>query len=140
MSLATDSVSGEVEEIRIATSNRRTLAGRLHIPGGTPRLAVVLHGGVGFPARFYQDFAAWFSSHHKAAILTYDYQDFGWSLEGTAAKSEACLSDWAIADQSAALAFLFSRFSGLPVGVLGHSLGAQWLAFHDGISGVGRVV
>ncbi len=99
----------------------------------------MLHGGVGFPARSYQDFAAWFSSHYQAAILTYDYRDFGWSLNATVAGSDARLSDWAIIDQVAALAFLSDRFPDLPPRIIGHSLGGQWLAFHEGISRVDRV-
>lgn len=47
------------EDVRIATGDGHILAGRLHLPAGSPSQAVVLHGGVGFPARFYQDFAAW---------------------------------------------------------------------------------
>jgi predicted alpha/beta hydrolase len=94
---------------------------------------------VGFPARFYQDFAAWFSAEHHAAILTYDYRDFGWSLDRPLAQSEAGLRDWAIGDQSAALSYLISRFPSLTPHVIGHSLGAQWLAFHDDVARIGRV-
>jgi predicted alpha/beta hydrolase len=129
-----------VEDVRIATADGRFLAGRLHRPSGEPRLAVVLHGGAGFPARFYQDFAAWFARTHHAAFLTYDYRDFGWSLDGPLAKSDATLSDWGIKDQSAALNFLLDRFPDLPVRVLGHSLGGQWLAFHEGVGRIDRAV
>src|SRR5271166_3656792 len=98
MSIATastfaDAVTEGVEDIRIPTKDGVTLAGRLHHPLASPRLAVVLHGGAGFPARFYQDFAAWFSSVYEAAILTYDYRDFGWSLNRPLAQSDACLRD-----------------------------------------------
>jgi predicted alpha/beta hydrolase len=95
---------------------------------------------VGFPGRSYQDFAAWFSSHHQAAFLTYDYRDFGWSLNDNLSRSDARLSDWAIKDQSAALSFLAARFPGSPVRIIGHSLGGQWLAFHQEIGRIDRVV
>jgi predicted alpha/beta hydrolase len=111
----------------------------MHHPGTTPRHAVVLHGGAGFPARFYQDFASWLAATHQAAVLTYDYRDFGWSLDRPLAGSDA-RSDWGIKDQSAALTCLGGRFPELPLRVLGHSLGGQWLAFHEDVSRVDRVV
>lgn len=129
-----------VEDVRIVTAGGRTLAGRLHGPSGSPRLAVVLHGGIGFPARFYQDFAAWFAKTHHAAFLTYDYRDFGWSQERPLARSDATLGDWGIRDQSSALDFLLKRFPDLPLRVLGHSLGGQWLAFHERVERIDRAV
>jgi predicted alpha/beta hydrolase len=127
------------EDVRFAAGDGRPLAGRLHRPAEAPRFAVALHGGAGFPAHFYQDFAAWFAAEHQAAILTYDYRDFGWSLDGPVAWSDARLSDWAIKDQSAALTFLARHFPALPLRVIGHSLGGQWLAFHEDIGRVDRV-
>jgi predicted alpha/beta hydrolase len=129
-----------VEDVRIPTGDGRTLIGRLYHPGMAACQAVVLHGGAGFPARFYQDFASWLASTHRTAVLIYDYRDFGWSLDRPLAQSNACLSDWGIRDQSAALSFLRERFPALPLRVLGHSLGGQWLAFHDDVAHVDRVV
>jgi predicted alpha/beta hydrolase len=142
MSIATAPTlaSGTAEEVRFKTADGRTLAGRLHHPAGAPRYAVVLHGGAGFPARFYQDFAAWLSEAHRAAVLTYDYRDFGWSLRQPLQHSTACISDWGIKDQSAALSYLLRRFPNLPPRVLGHSLGGQWLAFHDDVHRIARAV
>ncbi|WP_342360415.1 alpha/beta hydrolase family protein [Terrarubrum flagellatum] len=128
-----------VEDVSFDTKDGRTLIGRLYRPEEAPRLAVVIHGGAGFPARFYRDFASWFATTYGAAVLTYDYRDFGWSLAGPLAKSSARISDWAIADQSAALSWLVSRFPDLPPRVVGHSLGGQWLAFHDEVARIDRV-
>jgi predicted alpha/beta hydrolase len=145
MFIATASTSGKVnsegaEDICIRTDDGRMLAGRLHFPSGAAKLAVVLHGGVGFPARFYQDFAAWFAAHCQAVLLTYDYRDFGWSLNSSVAGSDARLGHWGINDQSAALCFLSNRFPDLPARVIAHSLGGQWLAFHEGVGRIDRVV
>lgn len=137
--LATE-VASAIENIRFTTGDGRVLVGRLHHPGASARIAVVLHGGAGFPARFYRDFASWLSTTHRAAVLTYDYRDFGWSLDRPLARSDARLSDWGIKDQSAALSYLRSRFPQLPPRVLAHSLGGQWLAFHDDVALVDRVV
>jgi predicted alpha/beta hydrolase len=128
-----------VENVSFETKDGRALTGRLHRPVPAPELAVVLHGGAGFPARFYQDFAKWLSASRCAAVLTYDYRDFGWSLRRPLAKSDARLRDWAITDQSAALSYVIKRFPSLPPRVVGHSLGGQWLAFHDDVSRIDRV-
>ncbi len=137
---ASTSATAGVEDVRFRTGDGRTLAGRIYHPCTLPRHAVVLHGGAGFPARFYHDFATWLSVTHHTAVLTYDYRDFGGSLNQPLASSDARLSDWGIKDQSAALSFLRSRFPALPPRVLAHSLGGQWLAFHDDVSHVDRVV
>jgi predicted alpha/beta hydrolase len=129
----------QIEDVRFDSKDGRALTGRLHRPPAGPDLAVVLHGGAGFAARFYQDFAAWLSATHRAAVLTYDYRDFGWSLQQPLADSDARLSDWAITDQSAALSFLIARFPNLPPRIVGHSLGGQWLAFHDDVGRIDRV-
>ena len=128
------------EDVRIATADGCLLSGRLHLPADAPSMAVVLHGGVGFPAGFYQNFAAWLAGEYGAAVLTYDYRDFGWSRTRPLSRSDACLSHWGIRDQGAALAWMLERFNELPVRVLGHSLGGQWLAFHEGIERVDKVV
>lgn len=135
-----DDAAATIEEVRFGTRDGRMLVGRIYHPGAAPRCAVVLNGGVGFAARFYKDFAAWLAATYPVAVLTYDYRDFGWSLERPLAQSDACLSDWGIKDQSAALSFLRARFPALPLRVLGHSLGGQWLAFHDDVAHVDRVV
>jgi predicted alpha/beta hydrolase len=127
-----------VEEVRFPTRDGRTLVGRLYHPPASPDRLVVVHGGVGFPARYYQDFARWLADGHQAAVLTYDYRDFGWSLDRPLVRSEARLRDWAITDQSAALSFAVGRFPRLRPRILGHSLGGQWLAFHEEVGRIER--
>lgn len=136
---ASPEASATVEEARIVTPDERTLVGRLHRPAGRPRFAIVLHGGAGFPARYYQDFAGWLAETHDTAVLTYDYRDFGWSLAGPLSQSRATFRDWAITDQSAALSHLTELFPNLPPRVIGHSLGGQWLAFHEAAERIDRV-
>ncbi len=128
-----------IEEVRIPATDGRHLIGRLHRPAGAPRHAVLINGGAGIPARYYQDFAAWLCASHDAEVLTYDYRDFGWSQERPLAQSDATFSVWGLRDQSAALSFLAARHAGLPIRVVGHSLGAQWLAFHADVARVDRV-
>jgi predicted alpha/beta hydrolase len=126
-------------EVRIETADNCFLLGRLHGPASAPRTAVLLNGGAAFPAQYYQDFAAWLSATHAAAVLTYDYRDFGWSSTAAPSASGASLCDWGIKDQSAALSFLAARYPDLSLSVIGHSLGGQWLAFHKDVARIARV-
>ena len=128
------------EDVVIPTEDGRALSGRLHYPDTRPEMAVVIHGGTGFPAGYYQPFACWLATTHRAAVLTYDYRDFGWSQRRPLRHSDATMSDWGIVDQSAALSFLFARYPDLPLRVVGHSLGGQWLAFHRHVGRVDRAV
>ncbi len=53
------------------------LAGRLTLPPGAVRAAVVLHPATGAPAGFYSAFATWLAAERDCAVLTYDYRDLG---------------------------------------------------------------
>jgi predicted alpha/beta hydrolase len=116
------------------------LSACLRTPEHAPGFAVVIHGATGVPARYYAAFASWLCTAHRAAVLTYDYRDFASSSTGHPRQSKALMSDWGIHDQSAALSDLARRYPDTPLRVIGHSLGALWLGFHDDIARVDRVV
>lgn len=125
--------------VEIVTADQVRLQGRLHLPDGPLRKAIVLHGATGVPARYYQAFARWLSYREDAAVLIYDYRDFGWSQQGRIKASRASISDWAFSDQEAALLFALDTFQPLPVEVIGHSLGALGLARHARAGEVARL-
>lgn len=126
--------------VSIPTDDGRTLVGRLAAPASArPTSAIVLHGGAGAPARYYQDFATWLAETNSAVVLIYDYRDFGWSKARPLRDSDADFVDWGLRDQSAALAHLAALYPDLPLRVVGHSLGGQWLAFHRDIGRVDKV-
>lgn len=127
------------EDVLIETQGSEPLAGTLWGEQAAAAMAVVLHPATGVPARYYGAFAAWLAVDCGAAVLTYDYRDFGRSASGPISRSKATMSDWGIHDQEGALRFLARRFPALPLRVVGHSLGAQWLAFHADIARVDRV-
>lgn len=114
------------------------LAGTLLRPAGTPKAAIVIHGAVGVRARFYRAFADWLVAQGYAC-LTYDYRDFGASQTRPIRASKATLADWGLRDQPAALAALRTHVPGVPVWVIGHSLGGTMLGFHP-MDGVARVI
>jgi predicted alpha/beta hydrolase len=117
-----------------------TLAGRLLLPRGKVRAAVVLHPAAGAPAGFYRAFAAWLAEERDLAVLTYDYRDFGASASGPLRQSQATMIDWGLRDQAATVAALGGLVPGVPRWVIGHSMGGVWLGFHPAMAGVDRVV
>lgn len=122
----------------IVCSDGARLAGKLFEPEGTPRLAVVFHGGAGTPRDYYGRFAQWLCSSREAVVLIYDYREFGHSTTVTARRSNATMAQWGAVDQSAAVDYVFERFPGLPVEVAGHSLGGMFFAFHKNAPRVRR--
>lgn len=121
--------ASDVDVVKIVSTDA-VLIGRLYQPVHRPRAAVVLHGAVGVPQRSYRHFAAWLAAERGMACLTYDYRDFGASAAGSMRGSRATLSDWGLHDQEAALDAVESSLPGVPLWVIGHSLGGAMLPFH----------
>lgn len=121
-------------------SSGHRLEGALFAPPDAPTAAVVLHPATGVPQSYYAKFARWLSTAERAAVLTYDYRDFGRSGNGDMRASRASMSDWGIHDQSAALDWLSQRYPTTPIWVLGHSLGAQYVAWHRGAHRIERII
>ncbi|MCB1389924.1 MAG: alpha/beta hydrolase [Rhodobacteraceae bacterium] len=71
-------------------------------------------------------------------MLTWDYRDFGAS--GSPRGSTARMSDWVLRDPVSVRAAMRTRFPGLPVWVIGHSLGGMAVGFQDDIGSVERVI
>ncbi len=119
-------------------SSGATLTGALFMPDTPPVAAIVLHGAVGVPAGYYRAFATWLATQ-GCACLTYDYRDFGASQTAHLRRSTASLQVWGLSDQPAALGALRDHLPGVPVWVIGHSLGGTMLGFHP-MDGVARVI
>lgn len=113
------------------------LSGQFHRPVGKVRAAVVLHGATGVPQSFYQPFAHWLAAQ-GIACLTYDYRDFGAS--GNVCRSTATMAEWGLRDQPAAQRELERLLPGMPIWVIGHSLGGLMLPFHEGAARVARFI
>jgi len=103
-----------------------------------PTLVVSINGATGVPAAFYQPFAQWLAVQKNAAVLTWDYRDFGKS--GQPYRSKATMTDWAITDPTATRTWLETRFPGLPLWVIGHSLGAMALGFQPDTDRISRII
>ncbi|MEX0301577.1 MAG: alpha/beta hydrolase [Leisingera sp.] len=116
------------------------LSGRLYHPAGRPRAAVVLNGATGVPQRYYRHFARWLAAERQIACLTYDYRDFGDSAQGHPRRSAVTMADWALADQPAARKEMRRHYAGVPLWIIGHSLGAMLMPLQDGLEDVARMI
>ncbi len=116
------------------------LAARLYRPEGHPLAVAVLNGAVGVPQTYYRHFAAWLAQTHSIACLTYDYRDFGASAAGPLRQSRTTLANWAFDDQQAARDHLASLLPGIPLWVIGHSLGGFGLPGQTRLDEIDRVI
>ncbi|MFV0514088.1 MAG: alpha/beta fold hydrolase [Jhaorihella sp.] len=137
---STDLPERNAGERLIIPAGQTELSGRLFLPAGAPVAAVVLNGATGVPQAYYRHFARWLAESRDMACLTYDYRDFGESAQGPARRSRATMTDWALVDQPAARAAMRQRLPGVPLWVIGHSLGAMLMPLQDGIEDIVRLI
>jgi predicted alpha/beta hydrolase len=85
-------------------------------------VAILINAGAGISARYYDSFAQYLAAH-GAAVLLYDYRGIAKSRPRSLRGFSASVEEWGRKDCSAALELLAKRFSGIPVVVIGHSVG-----------------
>ncbi|MCC5987550.1 MAG: hypothetical protein JJT95_07700 [Pararhodobacter sp.] len=124
--------------VEIAAPGAR-LRGTLLEPAAEPAArAIMINAATGVPAAFYKPFAQWLVTSENVAVLIWDYRDFGAS--GRPYGSKASMTDWGVHDPTAARAWMRTRFPGLPLWVIGHSLGAMSLPFQPRLHEINRVI
>lgn len=119
--------TSERQNLMIEAEGAR-LAACYYPPTGARRANLAIHAATGVPQRYYEPFATW-ASQQGVGVLTYDYRDFGASLEKPMRQSNATFTDWAIKDQAAAERTLSQLAPEGPLWLLGHSLGGLTFAF-----------
>jgi len=137
----TSDISGSVEGQAITfPAGPAMLHGRLYLPPKQPVAAVVLNGATGVPMGYYQHFAQWLARERQIACLIYDYRDFGKSAARPLRRSDVSMADWCLVDQPAARAAMRQHLPGVPLWIIGHSLGGMTLPLQDGIEDIDRVI
>ncbi|MTH95749.1 alpha/beta hydrolase [Roseibium sp. RKSG952] len=124
------------ETVTFSTEDGCDLAGDLYI-GQSPKIAVVISGGTGFPRRFYRQFASYLAEQ-GAVVLTYDYRGIGDSKGGSLKGSKIDLPDWGRHDLPAGVNALEKRFPGLPITHVGHSVGGHFVGLMPNHAKVAR--
>ncbi|WP_170335651.1 alpha/beta hydrolase family protein [Ruegeria arenilitoris] len=121
-------------------SGTGTLSARLYLPASAPRVAVAIHSATGVPRDYYQHFARWLAAEQEMACLTYDYSDFGHSLNGSLKASRVKMADWALIDMPAARAEMRRRFPGAQQWSIGHSVGGMLGPIQPDIDQIDRMI
>ncbi|MEM8654663.1 MAG: alpha/beta fold hydrolase [Pseudomonadota bacterium] len=122
------------------TQDGAELVGRLYRPDQRPFAAVVLNSATGVLQTFYTHFARWLAAERGMAVLTYDYRGTGRSYAGPMPKVQADMTDWGIRDQVAARRAMRREVPGVPLWIVGHSLGAMLLPNQPEMDDVVRVI
>jgi predicted alpha/beta hydrolase len=99
------------------------LAGHLwRMPGGGASGNIIINAATGVPARYYHRYAR-FLARHGFDVLTYDYRGIGLSRPRHLRDCGYRWHDWGERDFEAALRFMRERRQGVPLMIVGHSVG-----------------
>jgi predicted alpha/beta hydrolase len=112
--------------VQVPAADGRLLAGDLFTPAGPARAAVVIGTAMGVPRRIYFALARFFAEG-GLSVLTFDYRGVGGSRHGPLRGFQTSIEEWAEQDLNGALRWAAGQHPGLPVLLLGHSLGGQIL-------------
>jgi predicted alpha/beta hydrolase len=123
------------EAVGFAAKDGYGLQGRLYLPQADPHTVLLVNSGTAIPQGFYGRFAL-FAAEQGFAVLTYDYRGIGDSAPDSIAGFQADYRDWGQLDMTGAIAWLKSRFPGLPITALGHSTGGQQLGLTDHVADI----
>lgn len=119
----------DTSRFTITADDGTPLAGRQFEPDGSPEGVVLILPAMATPARFYAPLATWLAEQ-GFAVTTFDYRGYGASLTGHMRDVDADVVTWA-GDAAAALDDTLEVSNGLPITVVGHSLGGQFLPWLD---------
>ena len=123
------------DDITFPAKDGYSLGGTLFLPRGAKRHAVLISSATAVPRQIYKGFASYLAGR-GSAVLTYDYRGtgdsrqkslVGYNKSKSLAGFQASMSDWAALDAAAAVTWMRDRYSGLPLGYVGHSFGGQAL-------------
>jgi len=113
-----------METRQLETDDGSRLSLRLYPSVGTAKAAVLIGGAMGVRQDYYQPFAQWLAGQGYA-VATFDYRGMGESRVTPSLRGlKADLFSWA-RDYDSAIDALREAAPGLPLYLVGHSLGAQ---------------
>jgi predicted alpha/beta hydrolase len=112
------------ESVSIAAADGFSIAASEYLPNGSPRAVVVINAATAVRRRYYDRFAQYLASH-GFAVVTYDYRGIGDSAPRRLRGFEASMQDWGELDQPAVVAHARHWQPGVPLMLIGHSVGGQ---------------
>lgn len=116
-----------MQVIELRTDDGVAISACRYDPAAAPKAAVLIGGAMGVKQDYYAPFAQWLAAQGYQ-VLSFDYRGTGASRPAAARHSlrgfKADLFDWAH-DFDSAIEALAAAAPGVPLYVVGHSLGAQ---------------
>jgi predicted alpha/beta hydrolase len=112
-----------MEKVTLTASDGARIAARVYEPDGPLEGNVIVGGAMGVRQEFYAPFAQWLA-HQGWRVTTFDYRGSGDSAPARLRGFRADLFDWT-RDYEAAIDHAHAAVPGVPIHLLGHSLGAQ---------------
>ncbi|HCN90772.1 MAG TPA: alpha/beta hydrolase [Oxalobacteraceae bacterium] len=110
--------------LNLKAHDGQALVAYCHEPAQAARAGLVIAPAMAVPQAFYADFAA-FLARQGYRVWTFDYRGIGESRQGSMRACRADISDWVAHDFDALVQHASAVLEGLPLFVLGHSLGGQ---------------
>lgn len=112
-----------MQAIKLKSADGTPLSARVYEAEGSPQGNVVIGGAMGVRQDYYAGFAQWLAGQGWR-VTTFDYRGSGESAPRNLRGFKADLFDWT-RDYEAAIDHAHAALPGLPLYLLGHSLGAQ---------------
>jgi predicted alpha/beta hydrolase len=112
-----------MQAVSLTSADGTPLSARVYETQGAPRGSVVIGGAMGVRQDYYAAFAQWLA-RQGWRVTTFDYRGSGDSAPRSLRGFKADLFDWT-RDFEAAIDHAHAALPGLPLYLLGHSLGAQ---------------
>ncbi|MFD1109123.1 alpha/beta hydrolase family protein [Pseudoroseomonas ludipueritiae] len=127
------------QAVLIACADGVRLGGHVWPARGVPRGAVVVNAATGVLARYYHRYAR-FLAAHGFEVLTYDYRGIGASRPARLRGCGYRWHQWGTLDCDAALRFMRQHRPGLPLHLVGHSIGGFLPGFAASAGAIGRIL
>lgn len=112
------------KQVQIPVSNQSVIAATLFIPEEKIHGAVMIGPATGIKRGFYTHFATYLAENGYA-VITYDNQGIGDSLQGNVKDCKVSLQDWGYQDQTLVMEYLRTEYPDVRYHLIGHSAGGQ---------------
>lgn len=123
----------------IDASDAYPLTAYRHAAPGPARAVAVIAPGMAIRQAFYADFAAWLATQ-GFIVWTFDYRGMAESAKGSMRRCQIDVSGWVERDYDAVVRHAVTDGSGLPLYVIGHSLGGQVAPTLPSVSSIAGLV
>ncbi|THH36835.1 alpha/beta fold hydrolase [Aliishimia ponticola] len=130
----------EPQKLTFESADGVRLNGTVFTPEQPPKAIVILNGATGVPERFYRHFAAWLAEARGLACVTYTYRDMEDTSPKAMRRSRVTMRNWGIDDAQLVRDTVRARFPGVPIWMIGHSIGGMLMSKQPSLEGISRAI